>query len=449
MYTKRLIKLTAVSTALFSMLHGCANLPSHDGSFNTKYGIEKEPTPLSDAANQAEVQPEEDDFKPLIQTLNDPASVDSTLIENFDLIEYKPESSAALSGSELDEQKTTVQSNQTTTDSYPRDESHHHILGAGETLYSIASQFTGTSENWKLIADYNGIESPDVMSVGMEILIPLHLVVLESGQPDQSGAYALVSPSQSKLDKAEVVSEHALAQRDQQSADTLYDISTASEANSEVETTHFNTDPSYATDESLAIVNTVSHLPTADGESPISDSQDFVGNEEAAPIDSAEQKPRTFRDRLTNLATQIKSRIRKPGTTTPAVVTPELEGNGNQEDLQVRDPNESTTITVPVPVANTNALQLSEEQAETLVSPAKQTITSPATVTPEPSEWVKIEGDFTPKAVYKSAGYGSGLLMRVSPGTTLKLTRQTNEWYEVETSKGSGFVFHRDALIVR
>ncbi len=447
MYTKRLIRLTAVSTALFSMLQGCANLPSHDGSFNTKYGLEKEPTPISDAANQAEVKPEVDDFKPLIQTLNDTASVDSTLIENFDLIEYKPESSMALSGSELDEQKTTLQSNQSTTDSYPRDESHHHILGAGETLYSIASQFTGTSENWKLIADYNGIESPDVMSVGMEILIPLHLVVLESGQPDQSGAYALVSPSQSKLDETAVVSEQALAQRDQQPADTLYDISTASEAKSEVGTTNFNTDPSYTTDESLAIINTVNHLPSADGESTVSDAQDLIGNEETASINSAEQKPRTFRDRLSKLATQIKSRIRKPGTTTPAVVTPELGGNGNQEDLQNLESNESTTITVPVP--NTNTQQLSEEQAETLISPAKQTIASQATITPEPSEWVKIEGDFTPKAVYKSAGYGSGLLMRVSPGTTLKLTRQTNEWYEVETSKGSGFVFHRDALIVR
>jgi predicted oxidoreductase len=71
-------------------------------------------------------------------------------------------------------------------------------------------------------------------------------------------------------------------------------------------------------------------------------------------------------------------------------------------------------------------------------------------VAPAASEqWIQIEGSFTPKAVYKGADYASGLLMRVAPGTTFKLTNTSDKWYVVETDAGEGYVLHRDAQIIQ
>jgi len=62
---------------------------------------------------------------------------------------------------------------------------------------------------------------------------------------------------------------------------------------------------------------------------------------------------------------------------------------------------------------------------------------------------VLVSGSFTPKAVYKGAGYNSGLLMRVKPGSKFVLTKTSGRWFQVETNKGAGYIFHRDAQLIQ
>jgi len=57
---------------------------------------------------------------------------------------------------------------------------------------------------------------------------------------------------------------------------------------------------------------------------------------------------------------------------------------------------------------------------------------------------VMVSGTYYPKAVYNDADFSSSLLMRVSPGTTLQVSRAFGTWFEVNTSKGRGFVHQRD-----
>jgi len=57
---------------------------------------------------------------------------------------------------------------------------------------------------------------------------------------------------------------------------------------------------------------------------------------------------------------------------------------------------------------------------------------------------VMIKGTYYPKAVYNNADFSSSLLMRVSPGTQLLVSKAIGPWLEVTTAKGIGYVHSRD-----
>lgn len=57
---------------------------------------------------------------------------------------------------------------------------------------------------------------------------------------------------------------------------------------------------------------------------------------------------------------------------------------------------------------------------------------------------IMVSGTYYPKAVYNDADFSSSLLMRVSPGTTLQVSKAMGNWFEVETDKGLGYVHQRD-----
>lgn len=57
---------------------------------------------------------------------------------------------------------------------------------------------------------------------------------------------------------------------------------------------------------------------------------------------------------------------------------------------------------------------------------------------------IMVSGTYYPKAIYNEANFSSSLLMRVSPGTRLKVAKTIGPWYEVVTDKGTGFVHSRD-----
>jgi len=57
---------------------------------------------------------------------------------------------------------------------------------------------------------------------------------------------------------------------------------------------------------------------------------------------------------------------------------------------------------------------------------------------------VMVKGTYYPKAVYNNADFSSTLLMRVSPGTQLLVSKAIGPWLEVKTEKGVGYVHSRD-----
>jgi len=76
---------------------------------------------------------------------------------------------------------------------------------------------------------------------------------------------------------------------------------------------------------------------------------------------------------------------------------------------------------------------------ETLAVEAEETLNDGTM----PSE-IMVSGTYYPKAIYNNADFSSSLLMRVSPGTKLQVSRAMGSWYEVATDQGTGYVHKRD-----
>jgi len=76
---------------------------------------------------------------------------------------------------------------------------------------------------------------------------------------------------------------------------------------------------------------------------------------------------------------------------------------------------------------------------DTLAADAEETLNDGTL----PSQ-IMVSGTYYPKAIYNNADFSSSLLMRVSPGTTLEVSRAMGSWYEVETNQGIGYVHQRD-----
>ncbi len=64
------------------------------------------------------------------------------------------------------------------------------------------------------------------------------------------------------------------------------------------------------------------------------------------------------------------------------------------------------------------------------------------------SEWVLVVGSYYPKGVYQKPDSTSRILVRVAPGSRLRLGGRTDGWLQVETDKGIGYIRTADAEIL-
>lgn len=63
-------------------------------------------------------------------------------------------------------------------------------------------------------------------------------------------------------------------------------------------------------------------------------------------------------------------------------------------------------------------------------------------------QMVRVIGSYYPKGIYAQPFSYSPLLMRVAPGTTMRLQRTLGDWLQVETDNGLGFLRQSDAELL-
>ncbi len=366
-------KLRTNSIWLYAVFMGCAEMPPHDGSLNTVYQVNEQSSVSSKASAPIVPKPhpnvivDENENKyeePKIQKVDRSDSLDITALHK---------STEILTG------ETITSPNVEAVVIEPvvlpiKEPTSEYVVESGETLFSIAEKLTGSSNNWKEIAQNNHLDTPESLRVGTIVKIPPELVLQTTEEP-------ISTPSTENVQ----VSENTI----QPSIDTeLTDFE------NEIPFVLANRSPTSEIEDKAPSIET--HNATNE------DSERATGNNNA------------------------------PGFTSRAVAFAKTL----QEKIFASKVNKRDISTI--------------ENAETNVNLAKNKNTTIESA-PDSSlnRNILISGSYTPKAIYKGAGYDSGLLMRVPPGTHLKLTKSIDEWFQVETIKGSGYVFHRDAEIIR
>lgn len=61
---------------------------------------------------------------------------------------------------------------------------------------------------------------------------------------------------------------------------------------------------------------------------------------------------------------------------------------------------------------------------------------------------IKVTGTYYPKGIYQEPAAYSRIMMRAAPGTVFSLDTQVNQWYRIETPRGTGYIRVSDADIV-
>ena len=128
--------------------------------------------------------------------------------------------------------------------------------------------------------------------------------------------------------------------------------------------------------------------------------------------------------------------------TDETVVTAEIDEVAADASAAVLAGNNLSDETQPIKIveaafkSDSPAAPLTED---TLAENAEETLDDGT----RPSQ-VMVSGTYYPKSIYNNADFSSSLLMRVSPGTTLQVSRAMGSWFEVETNQGIGYVHQRD-----
>jgi len=66
---------------------------------------------------------------------------------------------------------------------------------------------------------------------------------------------------------------------------------------------------------------------------------------------------------------------------------------------------------------------------------------------PAVTDHIKVIGSYFPKVVYRAPELNAKQLMRVAPGTTFKLEKLADGWYQISTEQGSGYLRLQDGKL--
>ncbi len=357
---------------------------------------------------------------------------------------------------------------------------YNHSVGANETMWTIAKTTTGNANNWRILAEINQLDINSPMQIGQEILIPADLVLPElvAGLAPQT-----VVPS---------------AADEQVIGGTLEPIAAADLISNPIPNADSNglvlgaANEEIITEDSLVnetlVVAAADADPTTDALVPAAPTRDPSIGAIALKADAGEtlwdMAKRTTGDALNwkkiaeqnNFTEQDIGRIRYGQTIyvpvemakaelggeklmvakAPAVVAePKTPANADAEAtdqlIAATTPAAGQTNQEAVDASAAlvaSASDLMDETKDIKIVEAK--FQSDETIVADPADVnaagqvIMVSGTYYPKAVYNEADFSSSLLMRVSPGTQMTVTRAMGPWFEVQTEFGIGYMHSRD-----
>lgn len=346
-----------------------------------------------------------------------------------------PEGNETAIADEVNEPNLVLGSiDESSTDTLPVEDLVHEVARA-ETLWDIAKKITGDANNWHVLADVNNLSQSASVFPGQQLIIPADMV-----KPDffDTGESAPENTQQAateiSVEKQNVASQAPTSGTPLTIAagESLWDFAkrtTGDATNWKLIASHNNFSERQST---LVRAGQTILVP----ENLVAPEQSSVAVADASSqplVDTQNQQDSILATADTSL-------------TNPANTLDEQAVSASSELLA-----EASSLDETSPVADeTQAITIVEATFKTepstmpLVDDASTAIAAPGIAAENERQQIMVSGTYYPKAIYNEADFSSSLLMRVSPGTTLQVSRVQDGWYQVETDKGVGYVHQRD-----
>lgn len=333
-----------------------------------------------------------------------------------------------------------------------------HEVQSTETLWDIAKLTTGDANNWHVLADVNNLAPNAAVFPGQQISIPADLVKPE-----------LTVLSTSVEDAFTISNE--LAGEDVNPQPETPVVAAVEEQNLEVAELDFTSDSAPTTGESVELPGEAQPFVVSEGESLWDFAKRTTGDAThwraiAEHNEFSKKQATLVHAGQTIFVPSDIVKIRSPLVSSTTTAEPKLTGedvtNSSENAVaQSTDVDDETTrvsafATTPMDAGNDNeaehqqikiveATYREDLQEDELFAEDQLPMQAKGSPNEEQdSQTIMVSGTYYPKAVYNNANFSSSLLMRVSPGTELKVSRAMGAWFEVQTNKGPGYVHSRD-----
>ena len=371
-------------------------------------------------------------------------------------------------------------------------------VSASENLWQIAKTTTGDANNWHVIADINNLGPNASVFAGQKLTIPADLVIPEYNSEDKS----VISDTAAVKPVQPVTTASAQASVVQTASSSKSATPTVETAAVTLKLPEPNPEPAVAAPESVAArveSNASAAATTTDGSINMDDALalevgtgetlwDFAkrttgdatnwktiaihnkfdeqnigliraGQKVLVPIDIVRARdsngtliPKGEEKLVPDAMFGGVAPSNEPaiaataavlaGTNQPAE-TPSTDAPAVQaateKSITAKPESRDDDIKI-VEAAFQNEVGIKPESTDSLSEEASMAINSDD----KNLSKVMVKGTYYPKAVYNSADFSSSLLMRVSPGTQLLVSKAIGPWLEVKTDKGVGYVHSRD-----
>lgn len=309
-----------------------------------------------------------------------------------------------------------------------------HVVTESENLWTIAKSTTGDANNWHVIADINNLNPNASVFIGQKLIIPADMVKpveavaqIDVEQPvavdaEQPAIVALNIPKNQTEETVTATAEQTMPSVPADAANIMTDATALKVGAGETLWDFAKRTTGDATNwKSIADKNLFDEkqLATIRPGQKIYVPTDMVRSRDASGVLIALGAEET--GTVGGMIPQNKEAI--------AASAAVLAGT-NQPDGQVKI----------VEAAYQDNDGITPVTAESLSQEAALAVAD----NDDKDGKVMVSGTYYPKAVYNEADFSSSLLMRVSPGTQLLVSKAIGPWLEVKTEKGVGYVHSRD-----
>ena len=340
-----------------------------------------------------------------------------------------------------------------------------HEVASSETLWDIAKATTGDANNWHVLADVNNLGPGAAVFPGQQLVIPADLVKPDF---DKLPADTQVADAEPRINTQDLTNGLPLDEESTAAEIASPAITTASSDTQ-------NNSGSAAQSQSTSSEDVPGGMPFKlnDGETLWDFAKRTTGDatnwqaiagqnnfsERQAVVVRAGQtiyvpeelvRSELSATQLTVPALKDKSLVSSAAATEGVAVTHAAEVALTATDESAIEAtsellaDSSSALDETQPIKIVEATFKADESLKPVAVEAP-TVELPTVSGANPSiAEIMVSGTYYPKAIYNDADFSSSLLMRVSPGTTLQVSKAMGSWFEVETDKGIGYVHQRD-----